>query len=846
MDNRNSDRASPSNAQWGRWSVIEPIFDAVLDLPPAERAVYLDSVTTGDPELRKAVESLLASIEGSAGYLSRPAAAAYPALFEATTLEQERSGTMIGPYRLVREAGHGGMGTVYVAERADDQYQGRVALKVLRGNHDPALVRRFLGERQILATLTHPRIARLYDGGLTADGQPWFAMELVEGTPLTAYCDGERKSIEERLRLFVAVCGAVAFAHRNLVVHRDLKPSNILVNAAGEVTLLDFGIAKVLGTSTALEDGLTLTGQQLMTPDYASPEQVRGDAITTATDVYSLGVVLCELLCGARPHARNGRPLHEVTRAVLEDDPESPSVVIARAAVPVLESRRGTRRSLTNRLRGDLDTIVLKALEKQVERRYNSVEQFASDVTRWLDGLPILARPATPAYRAAKLIRRHPLGVAATTIVLLLLVSFATITRVQLSRVERERASTQEISDFLSQLFLGQNPLYASESLSARNVLDTAAARLSRAQRVHPAARAHLLNMVGFTYWQLGERALARPLLDSSISLYRQIGAEPKDFQVVRDRLYAVVGEQGLWTQVDSMLREELAFAEREYGMHSARVISARNQIGETLDLSGHHEEAYAYVGRTVEIVRSGPLSLSMSRFVPLRDLGTLILNSPLSTDSVKLREAETALNELAQIDEDPVYRARPSSAPRIVPLARVRFMLGDTGASKLIRESIATHRKVVGDNNYFVDYEKAALADMLADQGALAEAESLYREIWPRQMARVARGDLEFPNMAVRYSRILLARGTLVEAESMLRRALPVALKYWPSDGWQVGEVKAALGVALARQGRHAEAKPLLVESASVVEYRYGPNDHLAVAARSALESITKPRKRR
>lgn len=839
-----NDQAVPPR-EWDRWKTIEPIFDAVLDLPQAERAAYLDSVTTGNPELREVVERFLASIEGSAGYLSRPAAEAFPDLIDHTAPEQDRIGTLIGPYRIVREAGRGGMGTVYVAERADDQYQGRVALKVLRGDHDPALVRRFRSERQILATLTHPRIARLYDGGLTADGQPWFAMELVEGTPLTEYCDGEKKSIEQRLRLFLSVCGAVAFAHRNLVVHRDLKPSNILVSATGEVTLLDFGIAKVLDRSGPTDDGASPT-TQLMTPEYASPEQVRGDAITTATDIYSLGVVLCELLCGARPHARKGRPIHELTRALLEDDPERASTIIAGADAAVLAARRGTSRSLARQLRGDLDTIVLTCLEKQADRRYSSVEQLSSDVRGWLAGMPVMARPATVGYRARKFVRRHPFGIAATTLVLAMLTGFAVVTRAQLGRVQHEREAAQEISDFLTQLFLRQSPSVASEKLTARDVLDTAGARLLRTQRVQSAARAHLLDQVGYAYWQLRDLTRAEVLLDSAIAIHRRLGTKPEAYRATRSRLNAVVAEKGEWALAESLARAEVEFAEKTYGPMAAEVVSARILLGEILASAEREEEAYAYMRRTVEIVRAGNPEMQIRKFALLRDLGQVILDSRFVTDSTKLREAEAALTEQTEILKRPGYRSQPISADGFVQFVRMRHALGDTAAATLLRESIAIHRERVGDDNIYVDFEKTSLADILADRGEFAAAESLYREVWPRETARFAARDLEYPSLAVRFSSILLSRGRLSEADSILRRALPIAWKYWSPDGWHVASVKAALGTALVRRGRFAEAKPLLEVSLPVVETRYGPNDRLTIAARLALESITKPRNRR
>jgi len=288
---------------------------------------------------------------------------------------------VIGPYRVVRELARGGMGVVYLAERADGQFEQRVALKLMkRGMDSEEIHQRFLAERQILAQLTHPHIARLLDGGVSNEGQPYFAIEYVDGTAITAHCEARQLGVEQRLRLFLDVCDAVRYAHQNLVVHRDLKPSNILVTADGQAKLLDFGIAKLLRQETG-ETGLTQTGLRVMTPEYAAPEQVLGEPVTTATDVYALGAVLYELLTGRRAHHLQSRTPTEVERVICEVEPEAPSAV--------------TTGALRKRLRGDLDTIALTALKKEPERRYPTVEQLASDVARFLGGLPVTARPDT-------------------------------------------------------------------------------------------------------------------------------------------------------------------------------------------------------------------------------------------------------------------------------------------------------------------------------------------------------------------------------------------------------------------------------------------------------------------
>ena len=432
-----------------RWQQVKAVLAEALERPPGERAALLEEACGGDPSLRAEVESLIAceqsgDVAPDAHPLGRNgSAAALPALLSdgsdvaagplAPTL-----GRRIGPYKIVRELARGGMGAVYLALRADDQYRQEVAVKLIRRGMDTDFVlKRFRNERQILAYLDHPNIARLLDGGTTRGRLPYLVMEYVEGEPIDVYCDRRALPTEERLRLFLRVCSAVQYAHQHLVIHRDLKPSNILVTEGGVPKLLDFGIAKLLTPELAAQTiDPTASALRLMTPAYASPEQVKGEPITTATDVYGLGVLLYELLTGHRPYRVRRTATHELMQAVLAEEPTRPSTVVtlteevpgAAGSVPVTltpEAVSGARGAspvrLRRRLRGDLDNIVLKALRKDPQRRYPSVQQFAEDIRRHLQGRPVTARSDTLWYRAAKFARRNKLGLAAAGLLLLTL-----------------------------------------------------------------------------------------------------------------------------------------------------------------------------------------------------------------------------------------------------------------------------------------------------------------------------------------------------------------------------------------------------------------------------------------
>ena len=399
----------------GRWPEVERILDLALELGPEDRSALLDRTCAGDPELRAQVEAMLVGAD-SDEFLMSPAAVLAASMLEAESPTDGSSalqGALVGPYRLVRELGHGGMGIVYLAERADGHFEQRVALKLIkRGMDSDEILRRFLGERQVLARLNHPHIARLLDGGVSTEGQPWFAMEYVEGVPLNRSCEERQLGVEERLALFGKVCQAVHYAHQNRVIHRDLKPSNILVTAAGEIKLVDFGIAKVLYHDPE-DEAVTNTEYRMMTPEYAAPEQVRGEPVTTATDVYALGAILYELLTGRHAHQLKRGAVAERERVICLVEPDPPSVAV-----------RGTPRDrLRRRLAGDLDTIVLKALRKKPLHRYPSVEALLDDLERHRTGLPVRARPDSMTYQARKFLgrNRRELRVAAIAAVLAVL-----------------------------------------------------------------------------------------------------------------------------------------------------------------------------------------------------------------------------------------------------------------------------------------------------------------------------------------------------------------------------------------------------------------------------------------
>lgn len=567
------------------WRDVFAAADFALDLEPAERQAYLDKCVAENPLVGAELKALIDGA-AAASTLETPAADFASELLNASEADDAEvvhvssgNGEMFGPYRVLREVGWGGMGTVYLAERSDDQYRKEVALKVLPrwGGGYRRRIQRFREERQILATLNHPGIARLLDGGVTADGIPWFAMEYIDGEQIDRYCDNHKLSIDKRLKLFCDVCDAVQYAHSNLVVHRDLKPSNILVSAEGRVSLLDFGIARLIAEDPSAPEITRTTSDSLMTPLYASPEQIRGEPASTVADVYALGVLLYVLLTGRNPYRLSRFEAYEVARAVLEQEPERSSVAVMRqhesqgpGRAPLeaedLATKRGsTPGKLAKRIRGDLDAIVLKAMSKEVNRRYGTVAQLETDVERHLTGLPVVARPDSRPYVVRKFVRRHRLGVAMAAAAVMMVLAFAAVMTIQRSRIrtqagrialERDRA--EQVGEFLLKTLRSAAP--RDSGVAARDILDSATSRIDRELKSYPEQRARLMFEMARTYHRLDLQDRANTLLNVSLDIRRN--AKPRrdlDVAETLDLLGAVLLEENKITQAERSYREALS-----------------------------------------------------------------------------------------------------------------------------------------------------------------------------------------------------------------------------------------------------------------------------------------------
>lgn len=774
-------RTMDSATDADRWHRLKEAFEAARTRDAEARRSFLLETYGDDPDLLEEVRALLRAHEAD-GPADRFFEGMGSVLHHRPS-KGEREGQQIGPYELVEELGQGGMGRVFLARRADGQFDQRVALKVLPiGFSSPDARDRFLTERQILATLDHPNIARLLDGGVTENGQPYFVMEVVDGQPLDQYADAKELSIEERLELFLDVCDAVQSAHQKLIVHRDLKPSNILVTAEGTVKLLDFGVAKLLDPEPLLSQNAprTRTGWSPMTPGYASPEQVRGDPISTASDVYQLGIVLYKLLAGRRPYSVEDRTPSEVERIICEVDPAPPSTAATRSED---DGSGGGSSPAEHRktLRGDLDTIVMKALRKEPDRRYDSVEQLAEDLRRFLDGRPVSAHPDRWTYRAGKFARRHRGGVLAAAVIVLLLIGYGVTitwhsqrTQAALDRAQREAQKSEQVTDFLVGLFERAAPYQTAgpavqlgDTLTTRELLDQGAARARQDLSDQPEVQATMMYTLGRIYRQLGYHDEAASLLDDALAvqqehlppthpdraqslheralllryegqteraarLYREslsiqrrhLGEEHPDIADNIRELAVIAAREGRYAQADSLFREALAMRKSLHGPNHPDVASELHVLGLLYVLKDELAEAERLLRRSLTIRRRHADADHPLLAETLDRLGQVLVKQG------KLDEAEPLLREARAIREKLFPEVHPSRAAGLNNVGRLLQKKGNyTAAHSLHRNAQSIYEQLYGATNLDAANTLYERAQVHRAQGDYATAERLYEQ---------------------------------------------------------------------------------------------------------------------
>ncbi len=806
-----------------RWQQVEAILDVVFDLPPDERSAWLDAHCADDPTLRADVEALLAADKEEEAFLEVPVGAFAPALVQAADVtQQDRTDALlqnqeVGPYRLVRALGEGGMGTVYLAERADGLFEQQVAVKLIkRGMDSEAVRRRFVAERQILARLQHPHIARLLDGGLTDDGRSYFVMEYVDGVPITKFSATQELGLSARLRLFEKVCRAVEYAHRNLVVHRDLKPSNILVTADGTVKLLDFGIAKVLADDETPLFTQTETGLMAMTPEYAAPEQVKGEAITTATDVYALGIVLYELLTGTRPYQFDQRSPTEIERVVCGTAPPRPSTAVQRGS----DTLPPFADDLHRKLRGDLDTLVLKALRKEPERRYASAFHLLDDLQRYRDGLPILARPDTTAYRLRKFVGRHRLSVVMTTALVLLSLGFA-IVHTQRITAERDRAQleaqkAEEVKNFVLGLFEVSNPNEArGDTITARALLERGSQRLATELRNQPTVQAEMMQVVGEVYHKLGLTARADTMVQGALAVLQEHhGPKHPALVPVWVALAQVQYQAGTYDEAAEAATTAVELSQSLHGENAPETAAALQTLANIERARGNLDAAEALARQTLALHNQHAHLSEASREDALANLGAILF-------------------EQGQYDEaEPVYRERLALAQSLYepPHTMLAIALNDLGlllkeqghlddAEPYYRDALVMHTTLLGDNHQEVAISSGNLASLLHTKGDLDAAEPLYQKALA--IFRTHYGD-DHPYVATSISNLgtlYFDRRDFADAERMFREVLALDQRFLGDDHPYIAGDLTKIAATLHQQEALTEAAAMYTDA--IARYR-------------------------
>ncbi len=812
------------------WQNVKEIFLAALDRDESDLGTYLDSACDGNSATRYKVESLLESHLAAEDFIETPA-------FSTGRVFEDINGRIdqrFGAYTIVHEIGHGGMGTVYLARRTDGEFEQQVALKIVRQSiADSHMVERFKIERQILASLNHPNIAKLLDGGVSNIGEPFLAMEYIEGETITDFANSQTLSLDQKLRLFMKVCLAVAFAHRNLVVHRDIKPANILVTDNGEPKLLDFGLAKLSEPSTAAGGfEQTQTAFRALTPAYASPEQLAGKPISTSSDVYSLGVVMYELLTGKKPFEFGGKSLDEIVRTIT-------------SAVPLLPSRATIAHQ---QLKGDLDTIIMTALRTETERRYQSVDQFNDDIDRYLKKLPISARPNNYKYRASTFLKRHKFGVSAAALVLVTLIAGMIVSLWQARAASREKVKAEVVNRFLQGLLNASNP---ETNLSRRDghdttvkeLLDEASARLETEDlSAQPEVRIELERIIGTSYLTQGQYELAEKHLNSVIEsqtvLYGEDSTETLETMVIIADLWV---QNGRLTEADNFYRRRLSALRggvSKGGVSADFLFTALNDFALLRRAQGDSEEAGNLLREALDLrpqmsaEMNGPAGLAES-----------VLALTL-TDQGDFDEAENIVrSKLADIRR----RSSSETSELCGTLTMFGSILMEKGsyeeAGKNLTEAETMYRKLFRPTFIPLGDNLRLQAQTLYFQNKIAEAKEkidesldIYRESSPQY--------INYPTALMIRGLILNKEGRSSEAETLLREAVKIRRKNLPADHFLTALAESALGECLVTEKRYAEAEPVLTQSYNNLRNSQGNQNPRTNLARERLARLYQDRK--
>ncbi|MET0497543.1 MAG: tetratricopeptide repeat protein [Steroidobacteraceae bacterium] len=812
------------------WERLQELFAQAMDLPEAERTALIERETADEPALREELFDLLACDTGRS---TGPLTNALGAALDATTRDRRRAllGKVVGNYKLVSVLGHGGTGTVYLGERSDRQYSAQVAVKIV----DSATIQgdlgmRFRAERQILASLNHPNIARLLDAGETADGQPYLVMEYVHGEPVDRYCDRMQLDLRARLELFLQICAAVQYAHQNLIVHRDLKPANILVTGDGAPKLLDFGIAKLLDVGDAASLlALTRMNDRLLTPEYASPEQILGRMVTTASDVYALGVVLYELLTGLRPYVVPASASQlELERSICIADPYRPSASVARAIdkgpidgesdITALAHARGTTpERLQRRLVGDIDAIVMRSMRKEPEHRYPSIEQLTADIRRYIGQEPVLARQGNWLYYSQRFMRRHAFGVAAGFTFVTVIIAFAIAMTIQAQRIasERDRATqeserAEKVSSFMLNVFTASDPFEnLGKQMTASDLLDQAARSIRGDLNEQPEVRARLLEAIGRAYRRQGRPDRAVAYLEDSLSIRDKLPTDNiAQTGSVLTELAIAFYQDGKFEESDRAFHRAMEISERSVNSRPIAYARLLVDLGRMEFSRGNLDKGETYLTRGLKLTRE----LEGSRHPEV----AAILNDLSSARAWHddLEGAERAAQEAVSIYRESVHELHPDRVAADFQYGQVLFLEGRMNdADPIFERTLNNQRMLFGTNSRQVANSLDALAHVRLAQNRVDDARKLAEEAVDVSKA-LAPNNFMTGYLQTSLAQVLSRQQKYDAAEQQLREALDVYARSLPPDHQYIAASEYVLGEVLLATKRLPDAEAMLLAS--------------------------------
>jgi serine/threonine protein kinase len=804
-----------------RWQAVGPYLEQALGMDAGERLAWLQIFRASDPALAADLDELLREHAAllNEGFLEGESPINPPE----TTL----SGQTVGAYTLESLIGQGGMGSIWLARRSDGRFEGHSAIKFLNaaiGGREGQ--ERFHREGNVLARLTHPNIARMSDAGVSPLGQPYLVLEYIEGTQIDRYCAEHALDTEDRIRLFLDVLAAVAHAHANLIVHRDIKPSNVMVTKDGHVKLLDFGIAKLIEDDGDGATLLTREGGSALTPEYAAPEQVMGGPVTTATDVYSLGVLLYLLLSGRHPAGDALRSPAELMKAIVDTQPRRLSSVASRG--------------LRGALKGDVETIVSKALKKDPHERYASVTAMGEDLRRYLAKQPISARADSLGYRTTKFVARHQRAVALATAALLIIVTLIGFYTIRLAaerdRARREAEKAIKVSELLTSLLTGADPFGDRQrEPTVREVLDAGAVRAEKDLADQPEVQAEVLTVIGRTYYRLGLRDKARPLLERGLDLNRRtLGPEHVQIAESLTELGVVLRETADYKTAEKLLEEAVAMRRKLLGPDHKDLAVSLVELGRVYSSTG-------VAGRSELLFRE---ALAIRRKV----LGEEHRETAVSLSDLALElwgrgdvaGAEPLFRQSLAISRKTLGENHPNVAISISNLGLVLMDRQDyAGAESLFREALAIGHRTVGDKHSTVATQFNNLAAAVRLQGRYEEARQLAERAVEIAQATYGRENPRVAQFEVGLARTHLDRRDPASAEPLLRRALEIQRRAYTPGNWRIGMTCSLLGAALTELGRYGEAEPLLLEAGGMLKDVPGREGREAAATRTRLVAL-------